>query len=134
MPQKQMNFVLADDDPDDQELLIEALKGLVPSLIIETFMDGKEVVAHLRALQPPQMPSLIILDYNMPRVTGLDVLLQIAPHPQYHSIPKVVWSTSDNPAYIRECINSGAKDYFLKPASLKGYKKIAEQMISVCLK
>ncbi|MGZ5248534.1 MAG: response regulator, partial [Flavitalea sp.] len=79
-------------------------------------------------------PCLIILDYNMPEMNGANVLEKICAQPRYDHIPKLVWSTSSNNAYIKECMEKGATSYFVKPASHRQLEEVAREMLAFCKK
>jgi CheY-like chemotaxis protein len=123
---------LAEDDIDDQELLIEALTGFVPSMTIRTAANGKKAMTELLGLNDGSLPCLIILDYNLPEVNGGEILKQLSAEPRYQSVPKVVWSTSNSPLYRQICIDLGARAYFVKPSDIKGIERMAQEMLIYC--
>ncbi|TCZ74357.1 response regulator [Flaviaesturariibacter aridisoli] len=123
---------LAEDDVDDQELLIEALAQYVPAMQVQTAANGKKAMTQLLALPPQQLPCLIILDYNLPEVNGGEILKQLAAEERYAPVPKVVWSTSNSPLYRQICMDLGARAYFVKPSDIKGIEKMAQEMLAYC--
>ena len=123
---------LAEDDIDDQELLIEALAQYVPAMKVQTAANGKKAMNQLLALSPQQLPCLIILDYNLPEINGGEILKQLAAEERYHSVPKVVWSTSNSPLYRQICLDLGARAYFVKPSDIKGIEQMAQEMLVYC--
>src|SRR5688500_17083088 len=80
--------------------------------------DGREVLQYLENANP--LPSLIILDLNMPRLDGRQTLGLIKKHPYFASIPVVILSTSDNNAEKEFCTRQGAASYFTKPRHYTG--------------
>jgi CheY-like chemotaxis protein len=112
--------------------LKEAINEVDPDIRVETFLSGKAVVDHLECLDRNEMPCLIVLDYNMPLLSGLEVLQHIAGDERYENIPKIIWSTSNNDAFIRQCLSNGAKEYFIKPSNMSGYTQLAMEMIKTC--
>ena len=110
-------ILLADDDPDDLNVFLHAFRELSPQTRVQAFTDGKELVDFLDDCNLEELPSLIIVDYKMPIVSGPDVLRYLASSPNYSHIPKVVWSTSERRQDIENCIHLGAAGYFVKPAS-----------------
>jgi CheY-like chemotaxis protein len=123
---------LAEDDVDDQELLIEALTDLYPSMKIRTAANGKRAMNELLGLQNDSLPCLIILDFNLPEVNGGEILKQLSTEPRYHNVPKVVWSTSNSPLYRQICLDLGARAYFVKPSDIKGIGQLAQEMLIYC--
>lgn len=67
-------ILIADDDTDDLELLGEALLQLEPDATIHTVSTGHEILEYLTTCHGEDLPSLIILDYNMPDMTGAKVV------------------------------------------------------------
>lgn len=132
MQEKQITILLADDDPEDQDLLREAINEVDPDIRVETFLTGKAVVDHLECLDRTEMPCLIVLDYNMPLLSGLEVLQHMAGDERFENIPKVVWSTSNNDSFIRQCLTNGAKEYFIKPSNMSGYAQLAADIVKTC--
>jgi CheY-like chemotaxis protein len=90
------------------------------------------VLDFLNKSKDEELPSLIVLDYNMPNMNGAEVLEQLCKDPRYQGIPKIVWSTSNNSSYIRECLEKGATSYLVKPATHKTLQEQAAQMLKMC--
>src|ERR1700724_1560271 len=93
-------ILLADDDPDDQELLVLALLKELPSIGVEYINNGDRVIDWLEACAPADLPALILLDYKMPVFTAPEVLEHLAADHRYASMPKFVWSTSARTDHI----------------------------------
>ncbi|RYY89002.1 MAG: response regulator [Chitinophagaceae bacterium] len=123
---------LAEDDVDDQELLVEALAMYVPAMKVRIASNGKKAVSELLSLSGHETPCLIILDYNLPEVNGGEILRQLSLEERYHNVPKVVWSTSNSPLYRQICLDLGARAYFVKPSDIKGIEKMAQEMLVYC--
>ncbi|RYZ22939.1 MAG: response regulator [Chitinophagaceae bacterium] len=123
---------LAEDDIDDQELLIEALMGFVPDMRVGTAANGKKALNELLRLGEQELPCLIIVDYNLPEVNGGEILKQLSGDARFQSVPKVVWSTSNSPLYRQICMDLGARAYFVKPSDIKGIEKMAQEMLVYC--
>jgi CheY-like chemotaxis protein len=121
-------ILIADDDPEDQEMLIELLQERLPDAGIKTIPNGREVMQWLTDCAGNELPSLMLLDYKMPGMTGADVLRATERDPNYRLIPKVIWSTSSNPDYMGVCMRHGAIQYFVKPNDLAGLGRIADAM------
>lgn len=85
--------LVAENDPDDQMLLQLAFAEQERSVQVRYACSGEEVLAILMA---GHMPCLLILDYNMPGLNGLEVLQQLAVQPALHALPKVMYSSSAN--------------------------------------
>lgn len=123
---------LAEDDIDDQEFLRDALQIIDPSIKLVSFSSGLKFLHRLKETDDPNLPCLIILDYNIPELNGAEILVQLREQTRFAAIPKVVWSTSDSQLYRENCLASGAKAYLVKPSSINGISEIAKEMLRYC--
>jgi CheY-like chemotaxis protein len=126
-------ILLGEDDPDDQEMLKEVFTAIDTAFILFFVNNGSEVLSALGKLKDDQMPCLIILDYNMPGLSGADILRELGTNERYKNIPKVVWSTSGSEKFRSVCLELGAVDYVLKPTDVVELEEIARYMLSLCL-
>ena len=132
MHKKQITILLADDDEDDRELLKRAFQEIDPTIIIIPSWNGEQIIDYLTGCDVDKFPSLIVLDFNMPLLNGLEVLVKIGRDELYSTIPKVVFSTSNSPLHVTLCTQAGANKYFVKPHGKEELLKIAKEMIEVC--
>lgn len=132
MPHQPKFILIADDDQEDLELLSEVLLQLDATIRLHMVTNGSVVMNFLENAKDDELPSLIILDYNMPNINGAEVLEQLQNDARYQKIPKVVWSTSNNSNYIKECMDKGVNAYLVKPATQKNLLEQAEQMLKMC--
>jgi CheY-like chemotaxis protein len=125
---RRYNFLLADDDREDQEILIEAILQLKPDTIINTVFNGQQVLDQLDSTTPEEWPNLIILDFKMPKLNATEVLERIV----QVDVPKVVWSTSTQPEHINRCMELGALHYFVKPNSRLELNEMVQELFHIC--
>lgn len=125
-------ILLADDDPDDQELIINAFSKVSPAFNLHIVNDGKEALEFLSSSSDSKLPCLIVLDYNMPELNGAEVLQKLRNNKRYENIPKVVLSTSNNPVYIEDCLVKGANAYRVKPDNFNQLVLLAQEMMKFC--
>jgi CheY-like chemotaxis protein len=123
---------LAEDDIDDEELLIEALQDNGKKLEIQSVNNGKKAVNILDSLPDHHLPCLIVLDFNLPEIDGSQILEFLSTRERFLHIPKVVWSTSNSQPYRDACLKLGAKAYFTKPNDISGIKTLAKEMLEFC--
>ena len=112
-----ITILLADDDNEDQELFIDAVKRCDPTVSVHTFGNGRAVISFLERCTESELPDLIILDYKMPILNGIDVLKLLRDSQRFAGIPSVVWSSSKQGEHIKNSIDNGARHYFVKPNS-----------------
>jgi CheY-like chemotaxis protein len=123
---------LAEDDLDDEEMLIEMMKAQQAGIKFITANTGSKALEMLKNLPADQLPVLIILDYNLPEMSGAEILARLKELKQYDSVVKVVWSTSNSPVYQKKCMELGAHSYIVKPTGIAGIKAIAKELTAIC--
>ncbi|WP_349317790.1 response regulator [Chitinophaga sp. MM2321] len=124
-------ILLADDDIEDQEILVEAILNLDATVAIQSVQNGQEVLKYLEGCADHELPALVVLDYKMPILSAADVLERMNDRPRYGSIPKIVWSTSRQPEHIKLCMERGATHYFTKPVNLTELTALATQILEI---
>jgi CheY-like chemotaxis protein len=122
-----VKIILAEDDKDDQELFVEALKATkVPSEVI-TVANGEELVNTLKDPAEPK-PDIVFIDINMPVKGGKEALEEIKSDEELKEIPAVMLSTSNHPKDIEETFSKGANLYIQKPNSFIGFILILKKV------
>lgn len=114
-------ILIADDNPADVYLIREALKEHGVTCAIHVAPDGKEVLQIISGTNQrtaPQQFSLIILDLNLPRHDGLEILQRLRDTPGMDGVPVVVLTSSDSPRDRDLANHLGAAYYLRKPSSL----------------
>ena len=127
-------IVIIEDDRDDREMFEEAIREVMPGVVIESVHDGKQVTEYLAACGPDDLPCCIILDYNMPNMNGPQVLDWICGQPKFNGIDKFIWSTAFQQEYVDGCLRKGAIQYFIKPNNMDGIIDIARKIVEHCVK
>lgn len=121
---------LAEDDIDDREMLEFAVKEVDPLAEIVSITNGRRFIALLDGIPDHELPALIILDYNLPELTGVEIVKLLNQKGRYHAIPKVMWSTSSSPVHKSISIELGILDYIIKPSDMASFISIARHMLS----
>ena len=117
-------ILLVDDDLGDTELTSEYLLDGDEVIELATLQDGIEALQFLRRQAPYHeafRPDLIILDLNMPRKDGRELLAEIKHDPNLQMIPVIVFTTSDAPDDVVHVYQSGGNAYVTKPPSLADF-------------
>lgn len=134
MSQPYLNILIADDDPEDIELMEEHILLVAPTAKVDKFLDGRSAYEYLRSQSSDRLPSLIVLDYNMPGISGSQLLSLLKPLTLYRSIPKIVLSSSSTKRYRDESIKNGASEYFVKPDNMQAVSDLAKKLVSLAVK
>jgi CheY-like chemotaxis protein len=126
-------ILIAEDDADDRFLLKTAFEENGTDDRIEFVENGVELINYLKAIvgnSPSDngYPGFIMLDLNMPKKDGREVLQEIKQHPIFKSIPVIVYTTTKNEAEVRKCYELGANSYIVKPARFEALLKTIEDI------
>ncbi len=118
-----MDILLVEDNPADARLFAEALAEVNPAAHLAVAPDGPAALALLPLGRPPTPahPSLIVLDVNLPGLSGHQVLAALKHDPALRRIPVVMLSTSSAPQDIAAALDRHANAYLLKPPDLDAF-------------
>jgi CheY-like chemotaxis protein len=86
-----MIIFYVDDDPDDIEIFVDALKTITNTIVCSTARDGEEALAFLQ--NASTLPDLILIDINMPKKNGLEFLRELRSQTRFSKIPAIIYST-----------------------------------------
>jgi CheY-like chemotaxis protein len=125
-------MLIGEDDIDDKEILEEIFESIDLSIQLEFINSGEKLVNYLEVVEEDKLPCLIILDYNMPDLNGAEILECLQENERVKTIPKMIWSTSNAPAYKNRCLELGACDYLVKPSRIKDLENMLRHMLSYC--
>lgn len=106
------------------------IQEIDPDCKMEFIGTGSKVMTYLEKLEDRELPDLILLDFNMPEFTGVEILEQMGNVQRYSPIPKLLWSTSKNSVLKNECHRYGAEDFLVKPSSIKELDEIVRYILS----
>lgn len=129
----QRHLVLyADDDPDDQEMLVDALCNYSNEVDIELFSNGLEITQFLRDMDlEKRLPCVIVLDINMPAMTGREVLHLIRSMERLNGVPVVLYTTSNQPADQLYAQQHKA-GFITKPLDLSQMNEVVKKIAAYC--
>jgi CheY-like chemotaxis protein len=110
-------ILIADDDQEDRYLLHTAFEEIGRSNDIYLVENGLQVFKYLEtSMEESGMPSLIVLDLNMPILDGMETLSRLKAHNVYKNIPVIMFTTSIHEVEKERCLEIGAADFIKKPA------------------
>lgn len=131
LPPKSL-VLYADDDTDDRALLLEAFHDYSHVIDMLTFKDGIELLHFIDQLSPLlPAPCLIILDINMPRLNGIEILKKLRSKKELAEVPVVLFSTSTQPAEkaVAHHLNAG---FVTKPLIASQIHQIVDELLMHC--
>lgn len=123
--------MLVEDNPADADLVQEGLENSKLLLEITVLGDGASAIQYLKRAgiySDAEIPDLIVLDLNLPRKDGRQVLVEIKSDNTLRRIPVVVLTSSDAERDIIESYNLGANCYITKPLDLRAFHTIVQSV------
>ena len=126
-----IEVLLVEDSPGDVRLTQEAFRDANRSIHLHVVSDGVEAMAFLRRegtyVNKPR-PDIILLDLNLPRMDGREVLAHIKEDDSLKTIPIVILTTSDSEADIVKCYQLQANCYLSKPVQLDAFESLVKSI------
>jgi response regulator RpfG family c-di-GMP phosphodiesterase len=121
----QQTIYLIDDDEDDRFFFRQAVENVIDKVKVLEFDNGPDFLKKM--LQPglDLTSSLVLMDINMPRMTGIEVIAALKLLPQCVQLPVLAISTAADPKVIKDAIANGASGYFAKPHSPSDLQQLA---------
>lgn len=131
--QTNVTILLAEDDEGHAELILEELRSAGVSNEIVRFQDGQELWDYLMATgrlasQYDSHGFLLLLDIVMPRLDGLEVLRRIKTDKQWHNLPVIMLTTTDDPREIESCYTLGCNCYITKPMEYARFTEMLKRL------
>jgi len=122
-------ILLVDDNPMDVDLTLRAFKRSKLVNPIQVARDGEEALAWIPRWEAGEArPAVILLDINMPKVSGLEVVRQLKSHPVLRVIPVVMLTTSAVGKDVEAAYLNGANSYIVKPVDFEKFSEVAAQI------
>lgn len=121
--------MLVDDDIDDRMLFEQILGEMAPGIVLQAAENGLEMVSLLDRSSDETLPELIILDQNMPKMTGKESLIFLKDSDRYRKIPVILYSTYQMKDFFLECRQLGVLDVVSKPDTIQSYRDMIGQFV-----
>ncbi len=134
MNQNEVEILLVEDDPNDVELALRALRKHKLANEIHVARDGEEALDYLFCRGPhstrnlDEQPKLILLDLKLPKVNGLEVLREIKGDPRTRPIPVVVMTSSREQRDMMEGYKLGVNSYIQKPIDFDQFQRVIQDL------
>ena len=107
--------LLIDDDSDDREIFIDAIRELDESINCKTISNAPDAISFLKDAGSEEAPDIIFLDLNMPRMDGKACLREIKQNSRFKDTPVIIYSTTNDAEEAEELMQLGANHFVTKP-------------------
>lgn len=125
-------ILIGEDDPDDRFLLQGAFEDVPGACNLQFVENGVELLDFLKTESTKNgnasYPEFILLDLNMPRKDGREVLAEIKTTPHLERIPVIIFSTTSNEREMKRCYELGANSYITKPNSFEALRETMQAL------
>lgn len=121
MDAQSVEILLVEDNPNDAELTLRALRKHNLANHIQLARDGAEALEFLT--DPTRLPRVVLLDLKLPKVSGLEVLERIKNDPRTRALPVVVLTSSREEPDVQRCYALGVNSYIVKPVEFDAFVK-----------
>ena len=126
------DIYIVDDTADYRFLLQQVFTRFLPQYTVRFFSSGDELRQHLLTVSEPGKspagPDLILLDLNMPGLSGYDTLLFLKQHSRWQQIPVVMMTSTGSIEEVEQCYKAGANSFLTKPADFVQLKQVMETL------
>jgi CheY-like chemotaxis protein len=130
MSARPIEILLVEDNDDDIIMTLEAFQDAKLVNVVRVLRDGEEALAYLRreaSLGSAASPGLVLLDINMPKKGGFEVLDEMKHDPSLQHIPVIMLTTSTREEDVAKSYASGACSYISKPVTMEQFSELAKQ-------
>ena len=111
------SIFIVDDDADDRQIITDAFRQTNATSALESFESGNALMKRLAELERQALPSLILLDLNMPGRDGREILSEIKETEAFRHIPIIIFTTSSFDKDRKSCYELGANCFITKPSA-----------------
>jgi CheY-like chemotaxis protein len=129
-----LDFIVlyVEDDEGDRFFMEYAFSAAGLSTALRMVPDGRTAIQYLSGMGPFAdrslfpIPSVILIDLNLPEISGFDVLVWLRKHPDYASLPAIIFSSSSHPEDPIKARGFGANDFWRKPANSLHFSRVVD--------
>ena len=127
--EKQVDVLLVEDNTDDVELALHAFQKHNFANLVHVCRDGVEACEYLFGEGSPELPPrLILLDFKMPRLNGIELLERIRAEEKTKRVPVIMLTASDQEADMVRSYDLGANSYIVKPVDFRQFSEVVLQL------
>ena len=130
-----MSILLVEDNPQDEKLILRSLKKMNLANKIDVARDGQQALDYLfqenefASLKGEPLPTVVLLDINLPRVNGLDVLAKLRDNPRTKLLPVVILTSSDDERDRLRSYENGANSFVNKPLEFSEFAETVARLV-----
>lgn len=124
-------ILYAEDDQDDFESVCEAMLQITDRFTLVHAKNGEEAVQYLQNCTPETLPNLIVLDLNMPIMSGKETLVWLKARDEFKHIPVMVFTTSSREEDVKLCQGYSCT-FFRKPTLYRDLLHVVQIMLKMC--
>jgi CheY-like chemotaxis protein len=131
MSSRPIEILLVEDNPGDARLTIEAFKEGRVTNSLTVINDGADALAYLRRegkYSAAKQPDLVLLDLNLPKMDGREVLAEVKSDERLRNIPVIVLTTSSGPEDVKRAYGGHANCYITKPVDLDQFLRVVQSI------
>lgn len=135
MSSPQRSVLIIEDSDTDYEIVLWAFRKVPCAPKLLRFQNGESALNHLMLLnqrsaaEMADWPAMLMLDLNLPGLSGVQVLQQIRATPCTSLLPVIIFSTSSRPSDIELCYRNGANSYLIKPLELSNMRETLDTIV-----
>lgn len=127
-----LNILLIEDDQDDIDLMQDTLNDNGVDFTLEVIKQGDRVIPYLEMSK--SFPDIILLDLNLPKMHGREILERIRSAPDFKNIPVAILTTSSSREDIQFCLKAGANAFLTKPSTVDGFNETIASILELASK
>lgn len=124
---------MVDDDPDDRQIVSDAFEEITTPTELTLMRNGNELMENLENSTISSLPSLILLDLNMPGKDGREILKEVKGNKSLQQIPVIIFTTSSTDKDRENCYELGANCFVTKPSSYNILLETLESIVRLWL-
>ena len=131
-PNNTLNILLVEDDQDDVELMQDALRDKGIQFDMDIIKQGDKVIPFLSTSK--NFPNIILLDLNLPKMHGREVLSRIKMSEDFRHIPVAILTTSSSLVEKEFCLSAGASHFLTKPSTVEGFNHTIDLILKIAMR
>lgn len=122
-------IVLAEDDTDDQDMVREIVQLTDANVKLQIFPDGETLLESMKSLRGAQLPNLIVLDQNMPKLKGSETIWHLKEIAGFENVPVVIYTTYHDNKFAETCKSMNV-ELFQKPDTFDAFSKMISGLMN----